>query len=44
MPASVSRLRHEESGYEFVYSPHITKGSLFETSGHLDWYADSIRP
>jgi threonyl-tRNA synthetase len=39
-----SRLRHEESGYEFVYSPHITKGSLFETSGHLDWYADSMYP
>jgi len=39
-----SRLRHEESGYEFVYSPHITKGSLFQTSGHLDWYADSMYP
>jgi threonyl-tRNA synthetase len=39
-----SRLRHEESGYEFVYSPHITKGNLFQTSGHLDWYADSMYP
>ena len=39
-----SRLRHEESGYEFVYSPHITKGSLVQTSGHLDWYADSMYP
>ncbi|MEP7018198.1 MAG: threonine--tRNA ligase [Actinomycetota bacterium] len=39
-----SRLRHEESGYEFVYSPHITKGSLFQTSGHLDWYAESMYP
>ena len=39
-----SRLRHEESGYEFVYSPHITKGNLFQTSGHLDWYAESMYP
>jgi threonyl-tRNA synthetase len=39
-----SRGRHEEEGYEFVYSPHITKASLFETSGHLDWYADSMYP
>ncbi|MSZ42200.1 MAG: threonine--tRNA ligase, partial [Actinobacteria bacterium] len=33
-----SRKRHEEGGYEFVTSPHITKGALFEKSGHLDWY------
>ncbi|HEX8497616.1 MAG TPA: threonine--tRNA ligase [Actinomycetales bacterium] len=39
-----SRKRHEESGYEFVYSPHITKSALFETSGHLDWYADGMYP
>ena len=39
-----SRLRHEESGYEFVYSPHITKANLFQTSGHLDWYAESMYP
>jgi len=39
-----SRRRHEEEGYEFVYSPHITKGQLFETSGHLDWYADGMYP
>jgi threonyl-tRNA synthetase len=39
-----SRLRHIESGYEFVYSPHITKGQLFETSGHLDWYAEGMYP
>ncbi len=39
-----SRKRHEESGYEFVYTPHITKGSLFETSGHLQWYADGMYP
>ena len=39
-----SRRRHEESGYEFVYTPHITKAQLFETSGHLDWYADGMYP
>jgi threonyl-tRNA synthetase len=39
-----SRRRHEVSGYEFVYSPHITKAELFETSGHLDWFADSMYP
>jgi threonyl-tRNA synthetase len=39
-----SRLRHEDEGYEFVYSPHITKSALFETSGHLDWYADGMYP
>ena len=39
-----SRRRHVEEGYEFVNTPHITKGSLFETSGHLDWYADGMYP
>lgn len=39
-----SRRRHEESGYEFVYTPHATKGKLFEKSGHLDWYADGMYP
>jgi threonyl-tRNA synthetase len=39
-----SRIRHEEEGYEFVYSPHITKAALFETSGHLQWYADGMYP
>jgi len=39
-----SRRRHEDEGYEFVYSPHITKANLFETSGHLDWYADGMFP
>jgi threonyl-tRNA synthetase len=39
-----SRVRHEQAGYEFVYSPHITKSTLFETSGHLDWYADGMYP
>lgn len=39
-----SRVRHENAGYEFVYTPHITKGTLFETSGHLDWYKDGMFP
>lgn len=39
-----SRSRHEAAGYEFVYSPHITKSNLFEASGHLQWYADGMFP
>jgi threonyl-tRNA synthetase len=39
-----SRQRHVESGYEFVYTPHITKGHLYEVSGHLDWYKDGMFP
>ena len=39
-----SRQRHEEAGYEFVYTPHITKSNLFETSGHLEWYAEGMYP
>jgi threonyl-tRNA synthetase len=39
-----SRQRHEQSGYEFVYTPHITKSTLLEISGHLEWYADAMYP
>ncbi len=39
-----SRRRHDEAGYEFVNSPHITKSELFETSGHLQWFAESMFP
>jgi threonyl-tRNA synthetase len=39
-----SRQRHEEAGYAFVNTPHITKGHLYEVSGHLDWYADGMFP
>lgn len=39
-----SRQRHVEAGYEFVYTPHITKGKLYEVSGHLDWYRDGMFP
>ena len=39
-----SRRRHEEAGYEFVNTPHITKSELFEISGHLGWFGESIFP
>ena len=39
-----SRRRHEEENYQFVYSPHLTKSALFETSGHLDWYSEGMYP
>ena len=39
-----SRQRHTEAGYEFVYTPHITKQHLYEVSGHLDWYAEGMFP
>jgi threonyl-tRNA synthetase len=39
-----SRRRHEDAGYEFVNTPHITKEQLFATSGHLGWYAEHMYP
>ena len=39
-----SRARHETGGYDFVFSPHIAKSVLWETSGHLDFYADGMYP
>ena len=39
-----SRRRHAEAGYEFVYTPHITKADLFETSGHLAWFKEDMFP
>jgi threonyl-tRNA synthetase len=39
-----SRKRHEDAGYSFVNTPHISKGHLFETSGHLPYYADTMFP
>jgi threonyl-tRNA synthetase len=39
-----SRRRHEEAGYEFVNTPHLTKEDLFITSGHLEWYRDGMFP
>jgi len=39
-----SRHRHETGGYQFVYTPHLANANLFETSGHLDYYADGMYP
>ncbi len=39
-----TRQRHEDAGYSFVNTPHITKAQLFVTSGHLEWYADGMFP
>ena len=39
-----SRRRHASGGYEFVYTPHLAKANLWETSGHLDFYAESMYP
>ncbi len=39
-----SRQRHEEAGYSFVNTPHITKEDLFKTSGHLEWFAEGMFP
>jgi threonyl-tRNA synthetase len=39
-----SRRCHVDGGYEFVFTPHLTKAQLFETSGHLSWYAEGMYP
>ncbi|MGO9780361.1 MAG: threonine--tRNA ligase [Streptosporangiaceae bacterium] len=39
-----SRRRHDAAGYQYVTTPHVTKADLFETSGHLGWYAGSMFP
>ncbi len=39
-----SRAEHEAAGYSFVWTPHLTKSTLLEISGHLDWYGDSMYP
>jgi threonyl-tRNA synthetase len=39
-----SRERHAAAGYSFVNTPHISKGQLFQTSRHLQWFADSMFP
>jgi threonyl-tRNA synthetase len=36
------REEHERGGYDFVFSPHIGKAHLWETSGHLDWYQEGM--
>ncbi|HEV8372815.1 MAG TPA: threonine--tRNA ligase [Actinomycetota bacterium] len=39
-----SRAEHEAAGYDFVWSPHLARSTLFEISGHLGWYAESMYP
>jgi len=39
-----SRREHDRAGYSFVSTPHLAKSTLFEKSGHLDWYADGMYP
>ncbi len=39
-----SRLRHQQGDYQFVYTPHLANANLFDTSGHLGWYADGMYP
>jgi threonyl-tRNA synthetase len=39
-----SKAEHERGGYSFVWTPHLAKSTLFETSGHLGWYAESMYP
>ncbi len=39
-----SRRRHVEGGYQIAYTPHISKAELFETSGHLEWFAEAMFP
>jgi threonyl-tRNA synthetase len=39
-----SREEHAKAGYEFVYTPHLAKSTLFEISGHLGWYKDGMYP
>ena len=39
-----SRAEHEKAGYQFVWTPHLAKSTLFEISGHLDWYSDGMYP
>jgi threonyl-tRNA synthetase len=39
-----SRQRHTTGGYQFVFTPHLTKEVLYQISGHLDWYKDGMYP
>ncbi|MEY4223490.1 MAG: threonyl-tRNA synthetase [Actinomycetota bacterium] len=39
-----SRHRHQTGGYQFVFTPHLSNATLFQTSGHLDFYADGMYP
>jgi threonyl-tRNA synthetase len=39
-----AKAEHEAAGYQFVWTPHLAKSTLFETSGHLQWYSDGMYP
>jgi len=39
-----SRAEHEAAGYSFVWTPHLARSTLFELSGHLQWYAEGMYP
>lgn len=39
-----SRAEHDAGGYELAFTPHLAKSVLWETSGHLDFYADGMYP
>jgi threonyl-tRNA synthetase len=39
-----SKAEHEKAGYQFVWTPHLAKSTLYETSGHLEWYAEGMYP
>jgi threonyl-tRNA synthetase len=39
-----SNAEHERAGYQFVWTPHIAKSTLYEKSGHLGFYAESMYP
>ncbi len=39
-----SRHLHERFGFEFVFTPHLARAELWATSGHLDYYAESMYP
>ena len=44
MMEDYSRARHQDGGYQFVFTPHLSNANLFQTSGHLDFYADGMYP
>ncbi len=39
-----SRREHLSAGYQLVWTPHVAKAALFETSGHLQWYSHAMYP
>ena len=36
--------KHEDAGYQLIYTPHVGKGKLWEISGHLDFYRENMFP